>query len=68
MGATFIWELVGGLLGAPSWLLGLSPFHEVGLVPAESFRAGAAAVMVGLALLAGLLAVSVFERRDLTGP
>jgi ABC-2 type transport system permease protein len=61
----FVWELFGALLGAPAWTLDLSPFHHVGLVPAQSFKAGAAAAMVGIALAASLL---IFERRDLTGP
>ena len=34
----FVWELFGALLSAPSWLLGLSPFAHVGLVPAQHFR------------------------------
>lgn len=63
---TFLWELVGALSGAPTWTLDLSPFHHVGLVPAEPFKAGAAAVMLGLAALAALLALRLFGRRDVT--
>lgn len=63
----FVWELFGALLGAPGWALNLSPFHHVGLVPAQSFRAGAAAGMLALAAAAALAAVGLFARRDLTG-
>ena len=63
----FLWELFGALLGAPAWLLGVSPFHHVGLVPAQSFKATAAVVMLAIALAAGAAAIAVFERRDLTG-
>jgi ABC-2 type transport system permease protein len=63
----FVWELFAGLLGAPAWTLDLSPFHHVGLVPAQSFRAGAGAAMVGLAAITVTVALWTFRRRDLTG-
>jgi ABC-2 type transport system permease protein len=63
----FVWELFGALLGAPRWLLGVSPFHQVALVPAQSFKATAAAAMVAVAAAAVLLALRVFERRDVIG-
>ncbi len=63
----FLWQLFGSLLGAPHWLVELTPFAHVGLVPAEAFRAGAAAVMIGAGALAAGAAVLVFERRDLLG-
>ena len=49
----------------PAWLLDLSPFHHVGLVPAASFHAVAAVVMVTLAALAAALATWGLDRRDL---
>ncbi|MFI5027627.1 MAG: hypothetical protein ACHQCF_01430 [Solirubrobacterales bacterium] len=55
-------ELFGSLLALAGWLLGASPFHQVGLVPAQPFKAFAAAAM-----LATGLATSVFRRRDLIG-
>lgn len=67
VGIAFIWELVGSLLGVPSWALGLSPFHQVGLVPGQSFRALPAAVMVALGLACALASLAVFQRRDLVG-
>jgi ABC-2 type transport system permease protein len=64
---TFLWQAVGSLLGAPRWMVDLTPFAHVGLVPTQSFRAGAAAVMVGIGLLAALAALGMFRRRDLLG-
>ena len=66
VGAAFALELFGSLLEAPGWLLAVSPFHNIGLVPGESFEAGAAAVMVALALVAALASLALFARRDLT--
>jgi hypothetical protein len=63
----FLWQLFGSLLGAPKWLVDLTPFAHVGLVPAQPFRPGAAAVMVGIGVAAGLVALAVFRRRDLLG-
>jgi ABC-2 type transport system permease protein len=57
----FVWELFGSLLSVPAWTLDLSPFHHVGLVPAQSFKVTAAVVMVAVAGLAALAAVRVFE-------
>ena len=63
--AAFVWELLGSLLGTPEWLLALSPFHDVGLVPGQPFEAAAAAIMLAIAACAAISAVLVFERRDL---
>jgi ABC-2 type transport system permease protein len=67
VGATFALEIFGALLEAPEWLLALSPFHDLGLIPGESFEASWAAVMLGCATLAAFGALRIFERRDLTG-
>jgi ABC-2 type transport system permease protein len=61
----FVWDLFGALLGAPGWLLGLSPFHHIALVPVQSFRTAAAIVMCAIAVIAGSAAVELFARRDL---
>jgi ABC-2 type transport system permease protein len=66
VGLAFVWELFGSLLEVPDWLLALSPFHDVGLVPGQPFEATAAAIMLALAACAALAAVSIFRRRDLT--
>jgi len=63
----FLWDLVGSLLGAPRWLVHLTPFAHIGLVPAQAFQAGGAAAMVAIAAATGIAAVWAFTRRDLTG-
>ena len=63
----FLWQTVGSLVGAPRWLVDLTPFAHVGLVPAAPFRAGAAAAMTALGLLAATGALAAFRRRDLQG-
>jgi ABC-2 type transport system permease protein len=65
--AAFVWQLFGSLLDLPDWTVDLTPFHQVALVPAESFKAVAAIVMLAIGVLAMLAAVRLFERRDLTG-
>jgi len=63
----FLWQLSGSLLGAPKWLLDLTPFAHVGLVPVQPLRAVAAIVMLGIAVSSALAAIWIFQRRDLTG-
>jgi ABC-2 type transport system permease protein len=63
----FLWQLFGSLLGAPKWVVDLTPFAHAGLVPAQPFRGGAAAAMLAGGIVIALVAVALFERRDLTG-
>jgi ABC-2 type transport system permease protein len=63
----FLWQLTSSLLGAPGWLVDLTPFAHVGLVPAQPFKAGAALVMLALAALATIASLGIFARRDLVG-
>jgi ABC-2 type transport system permease protein len=63
----FLWQLFGSLLGAPTWLVDVTPFAHVGLVPTQSFRVVAAIVMVAIGALCALVALAVFRRRDLLG-
>ncbi len=63
----FLWQLVGSLLAVPRWLVEVTPFAHVGLVPTQSFKAGDAAAMLALALLACAVALWAFARRDLIG-
>ncbi len=65
--AAFLWDLVGALLGVPSWLIDLTPFRHLGLVPVQGFRPLPAAIMVLLGLAAIGAALGVFRRRDLLG-
>jgi ABC-2 type transport system permease protein len=64
---TFLWQLVASVLDAPKWLVELTPFAHVGLVPAQPFRAGAAGLMIAIGAASALAALGVFRRRDLLG-
>jgi ABC-2 type transport system permease protein len=61
----FVWQLFGSLIGAPRWIVDLSPFQHVGLVPAKPFHVTAAIVMVALAAFLALAGMWAFRRRDL---
>lgn len=63
----FLWDLVGSLLGIPKWLVELTPFTHIGLVPAQPFRVGDAAIMLAIAAACALVATWIFAQRDLTG-
>lgn len=63
----FVWYLVGALLKAPDWLLGVSPFDQIGFVPAMPFRGGPAAVMLLIGVAAATAALIRFRTRDLAG-
>jgi ABC-2 type transport system permease protein len=63
----FLWQLFGSLLGAPRWLVHVTPFAHVGAVPAQPVRVAAAALMLAIGVLAAGAALLAFERRDLTG-
>ena len=63
----FVWELVGPALGRPEWTLAVSPFHHIGLVPAQAFEAGGAAAMAAIGVAAAMAAVALLDRRDLAG-
>ena len=61
----FLWQLFGSLLGAPSWLIDVSPFVHLGFAPGRPFRAGAVAVMMVLGAATATAAVVRFARRDI---
>jgi ABC-2 type transport system permease protein len=63
----FLWQLFGALLGAPRWLVDVTPFAHVGLVPAQAFDAVGAVVMVAIGLVACGGGLWLFSRRDLIG-
>jgi ABC-2 type transport system permease protein len=63
---TFLWQLFGSVLGAPSWALDLSPFAHLGLTPARPFRPDAAAVLAVIGLAAAGSACVLLRRRDIT--
>ncbi len=61
----FLWQLVGALLSAPHWLLEVTPFAHIGLVPAQPFRAAGAVGMLAIGAATTLAATSAFRHRDL---
>ena len=63
--AAFLWYLVGGLLGAPHWLVELTPFAHIGFVPSESFRTGAALVMIAIGAVGAAGGLALLRGRDL---
>jgi ABC-2 type transport system permease protein len=67
LAVAYLWELVGALAGAPRWLLDVTPFAHIGLVPAAPFRVVATLVMLAIGTAAAALALEVFRRRDLVG-
>jgi ABC-2 type transport system permease protein len=65
--ASFLWQAVGSLLAVPRWLVDLTPFAHISLVPAQTFRPAPAAIMIAIGLVSGAAALAVFRRRDLLG-
>ena len=63
--ATFLWYLVGSVLGIPKWIIDLTPFRHIGLVPVQTFQAAAAGIMVAIGLAAAAMAIAVLRHRDL---
>jgi polyether ionophore transport system permease protein len=61
----FLWQLVGALVSAPSWLLAASPFDFVAAVPERAFDAVGAGAMLAVAVACGVAALALFGRRDL---
>ena len=65
--AAFLWYMVAALLGLPKWVVGLTPFQHIGLVPVQPYRVGAAVVMSGLGVAATAGGLWLFRRRDVIG-
>jgi ABC-2 type transport system permease protein len=65
VGVAFLWELLGGLLGAPGWVDSVSPFRHVTQVPLVAADLPGTAVMLAIAVVAAVAAVNRFARRDL---
>jgi putative exporter of polyketide antibiotics len=55
---------LGALVGAPWWLLTVSPFHHVTQAPLVGVDRRGTAVMLGVAAVAAWGAVERFARRD----
>lgn len=63
----FVWWMLGSAIDAPTWLLDLTPFRHVALVPAQDFKVTASLVMSGIGIAAIAVALPLFRRRDLAG-
>ena len=61
----FLLDFVGPFLDLPQWVLDLSPFQHLASAPAVDMNVGAAWVMLAVGLLAGIVGVLAFTRRDL---
>jgi ABC-2 type transport system permease protein len=65
VGVSFFWDTIFAIADLPSWVLDLSPFHHVALVPADDIEVGAAVVMLAIGAAAAAAALALFRRRDL---
>lgn len=61
----FLWYLVAALVGAPRWLIDITPYQHIGLVPAQSFHVASAVAMLAIGLAAAVVSLYLFSRRDL---
>lgn len=65
---TYVLSMLGPALEWPQWVLDISPFTHLALVPAQPWAATSGLVMIGLAALLAAAGVIGFRRRDLTTP
>ncbi|HUV49122.1 MAG TPA: hypothetical protein VMX11_09095 [Actinomycetes bacterium] len=63
----YVLSFVGPALDLPGWVVGISPFYHVALVPVNDFALTQGLVMVGLALAATAVGWVAFNRRDFVG-
>jgi ABC-2 type transport system permease protein len=63
----YVLTLVGPALKWPQWVLDLSPFTHLALVPAQPWAATSGTVMAGLGVLAAAAGLVAFRRRDIVG-
>jgi ABC-2 type transport system permease protein len=65
LGWCFVVMMFGESLRLPGWLMGVSPFRHLALVPAESFRLAPWLVLCGLSVVVGAAGMVALRRRDL---
>ena len=63
----YVLTMVGPALSWPRWLLDLSPFTHLALVPADPWAATSGTVIAVLGLLATTVGLLAFSRRDILG-
>jgi ABC-2 type transport system permease protein len=65
LGACLVFGQLGQLLQFPGWLLDLSPFSHIPLVPAEEFSAVPLAILLAIAAAFVIAGLTGFRRRDI---
>ncbi len=63
----YVLQMVGAALELPGWVVGLSPFYHLALVPVADYALTQGLVMTAIAIGATAVGVVAFERRDLVG-
>ena len=63
----YVLEMIGSSLKWPGAVLGVSPFHHLARLPSQPMTSTAIIVMVATGVLAGVVGVVTFARRDLRG-
>lgn len=66
LGLTFLLRLVGDVLDAPPWIVGISPFHHLPLVPLQAMNPQTALLMTATGVVLAGVGITAFGRRDLT--
>jgi ABC-2 type transport system permease protein len=64
LGACFLVSYLGPLLSLPDWVMDLSPYSHIPLLPAEDFSAGPLIALTAIAAALTAVGVSAFRRRD----
>jgi ABC-2 type transport system permease protein len=62
----FVLSMLGPALDWPQWVLDMSPFTHLALVPAEPWAATSGLVMSGVGAALAVIGMAAFHRRDLT--
>ncbi len=63
----YVLQIVGPALDLPGWVVGLSPFYHLALVPVADYALTQGLVMTALAMVAAGVGWVAFNRRDLVG-
>jgi ABC-2 type transport system permease protein len=63
----YLLDVFGPMFEWPSGVLALSPFHHLARLPSDPFWTTGATVMTGAGLVAAVLGIVLFSRRDVTG-
>jgi ABC-2 type transport system permease protein len=67
VGVAYLWDALGTVLHAPAWLLDVSPFHVLALVPVDDVALLPALVLSGIGVALAAAGTSRFHSRDLVG-